>query len=80
LHVILSIESTYDLKQTRLPMRFGEVKSPQLSTSELLEVNAIFFMIGRILENLIPKVMKVYSWDIPQTVMLTGFLKKEQRL
>jgi len=42
-------------------MRFGEVKSPQLSTSELLEVNAIFFVIGRILENLIPKVMKVYS-------------------
>jgi len=29
-------------------MRFGEERSPQLSTSELLEVNTIFFMIGRI--------------------------------
>lgn len=58
-------------------MRFGEVKSPQLSTSELLEVDAIFFVIGRILENLIPKMMKVYSWDIPQTVVLTGFSIKE---
>jgi hypothetical protein len=61
-------------------MRFGEVKSPQLSTSELLEVNAIFFMIGRILGNLIPKLMKVYSWGIPQTVVLIGFSIKEQRL
>jgi hypothetical protein len=46
-------------------MRFGEVKSPQLSILEFLEVNVIFFVIGRILGNLIPKVMKVYSWDIP---------------
>jgi hypothetical protein len=58
-------------------MRFGEVKSPQLSTSKLLEVNAIFFVIGRILGNVMPKVMKVYSWGIPQTVVLTGFSIKE---
>jgi hypothetical protein len=32
-----------------------------LSTSELLEVNAIFFVIGRILKNLIQKMIKVYS-------------------
>jgi hypothetical protein len=61
-------------------MRFGEVKSPQLSTSKLLEVNAISFMTGRILGNLIPKVMKVYSWGIPQTVVLLGFSIREQRL
>jgi hypothetical protein len=61
-------------------MRFGEVKSPQLSTSKFLEVNAIFFVIGRILEYLIPKVIEVYSWGIPQAVVLTGFSIKEQRL
>jgi hypothetical protein len=62
-------------------MRFGEVKSPKLSsTLELLEVNAIFFVIGRILGNLIPKVMKVYSWGIPQTVALAGSTIKGQRL
>jgi hypothetical protein len=61
-------------------MRFGQVKSPQKSTSELLEVNVIFFVIGRILEYLIPKVMKVYSWGIPQTIVLIGSSIKEQRL
>jgi hypothetical protein len=61
-------------------MRFGEGKSPQKSTSEILEVNAISFVTGRILENLIPKEMKVYSWGIPQTVLLIGFSIKEQRL
>jgi hypothetical protein len=54
------------------------VKSPQLSTSEFLEVNAIFFVIGRIFGNLIPKVMKVNSWGIPQTVVLTGFSIEER--
>jgi hypothetical protein len=61
-------------------MRFGEVRSSQLSTSELLEVNAILFVIVRILGNLIPKVMKVYSWGIPQIVVLVGFSIKEQKL
>jgi hypothetical protein len=61
-------------------MRFGEVKSPQLSTSELLEVNATSFMTGKILGNLIPKVMKAYSWGIPQTVVLIGCSINEQRL
>jgi hypothetical protein len=61
-------------------MRFGKVKSPQYNTSELLDVNAISFVIGTILGNLIPKVMKVYSWGIPQIVVLTGFSIKEQRL
>jgi hypothetical protein len=61
-------------------MRFGEVKSPQLSISKLLEVNVIFFVIGRILRNLIPKEMKLYSWDIPQTVVLTGCSIKRQIL
>jgi predicted KAP-like P-loop ATPase len=61
-------------------MKFGNVRIPQLSTSELLEVNAIFFVIGRTLGNLIPKVMKVYSWGIPQTVVFTRFSIKEQRL
>jgi hypothetical protein len=61
-------------------MKFGEVRSPELSTSKLLEVNAIFFVIGRISKNLIPKVMKVYSWDIPQSVVLTDSSIKEQRL
>jgi hypothetical protein len=60
-------------------MRFGEERSPQLSTSELLEVNAIFFEIRKILENLIPKVMKVYSWGTP-TVVHTWSLIKEQKL
>jgi hypothetical protein len=32
-------------------MKFGEVRSPQLSTSELLEVDVIFFVIGRTLGN-----------------------------
>jgi hypothetical protein len=35
-------------------------------------------VIGRILGNLIPKVMKVYSWGIPQTVVLTGCSINEQ--
>jgi hypothetical protein len=61
-------------------MRFGEVKNPQLSILELLEVNATFFVIGRILGNLIPKVMKAYSWGFPQTVVLTGRSINEQRL
>jgi len=61
-------------------MKFGEVRSTQLSTSELLEVDAIFFVIGKILEDLIPKVMKAYSWGTPQTVVLTEFSIKEQRL
>jgi hypothetical protein len=34
----------------------------------------------RDMENLIPRVMKVYSWDMPQTVVLTGYSIKEQRL
>jgi hypothetical protein len=42
-------------------MRFGEERSPQLSTSKILEVNAIFFEIRKMLRNLIPKMMKVYS-------------------
>jgi hypothetical protein len=61
-------------------MKFGEVRSQQLSTSELLEINAIFFVIGKILGNLIPKVMKVYSWGIPQTIVLIESSIKEQRL
>jgi len=60
-------------------MRFGEERSPQLSTSKLLEVNVIFFKIGRILENLISKVMKVYFWGTPLTVVHTGSLIKEQK-
>lgn len=67
-------------KTNMLPMRFDEVKSPQLSTLELLEVNATSFMTGRILGNLIPKLMKLYSWGIPQIVVLTLFSIKEQRL
>lgn len=58
-------------------MKFGEVKGPQLSTSELLEVDVIFFVIGRTLGNLIPKVMKAYSWGTSQTVVLTEFSIKE---
>jgi hypothetical protein len=61
-------------------MKFGEVRSSQLSTLKLLEVDAIFFVIGRTLGNLIPKVMKLYSMGIPQTVMLTGFSIKEEIL
>jgi hypothetical protein len=61
-------------------MRFGEERSPQLSTSELLKVNAIFFEIGRILGNLIPKVMKVYSWGTPPTIVHTGSLIKEHKV
>jgi hypothetical protein len=43
-------------------MKFGEERSPQSSTSKSLKVNVIFFEIGRIWVNLIPKVMKGYSW------------------
>jgi hypothetical protein len=61
-------------------MRFGKERSPQSSTSESLEVNVIFFEIGRIWENLIPKVMKGYSCGTPPNVVLTGYLIKEQKL
>jgi len=39
--------------------------------------NAISFVTGRILENLIQRATKVYFWDIPQIVVLTGFSIKE---
>jgi hypothetical protein len=58
-------------------MKFGEVRSSQLSTLKLLEVDAIFFVIGRTLGNLITKVMRAYSWGTPQTVVLTKFSIKE---
>jgi hypothetical protein len=37
-------------------------------------------MTGRILGNLIRRVMKAYFWDIPQPVVPTEFSIKEQRL
>jgi hypothetical protein len=46
-------------------MKSGEVRNLLSSISKLLEVNAIYFVTGRILESSIPKVMKAYSWDIP---------------
>jgi len=46
----------------------------------LLGVNVIYFMTGKILENLIPRVMKASSWDIPQTIELIGSSIKEQIL
>jgi hypothetical protein len=61
-------------------MRFGKERSPQSSTSGSLEANVIFFEIGRIWENLIAKVMKEYFWGTPPTVVLTGYLIKEQKL
>jgi hypothetical protein len=61
-------------------MRFGEERSPQSSTSEYLEVIVIFFEIGRIWENLIPKVLKGYSRGTPPRVVLTGYLIQEQKL
>jgi hypothetical protein len=61
-------------------MRFGEERSPMPSTTKYLEVNVVFFETGRIWKNLIPKVMKGYSWATQPTVMLTGFLSKEQKL
>jgi len=59
-------------------MRYGEERSPQSNTSGSLEVNATFFEIEKIWENLIPKVMKEYSWDTPPTVVLTGFSIKNR--
>jgi accessory gene regulator protein AgrB len=50
-------------------MRFGEVRNPLLNISELLVVYAIYYETGKILESLILKVMKAYSWDTPPTVM-----------
>jgi hypothetical protein len=61
-------------------MKFGEERSPQSSTSKSMEVNVIFFEIGRIWVNLIPKVMQGYSWGTPPTVTLTRCLIKEQKL
>jgi hypothetical protein len=58
----------------------GEERSPQSSTSKSLEVNVIFFEIGKIWKNLTPKVMKGYSWGSPPIVVLTGYLIKEQKL
>jgi hypothetical protein len=60
-------------------MKFGKVRSPQLSTSELLEVDVTFFVIGRTLGNLIPKVMKAYSWGTPQIVVLIEFSIKRTK-
>jgi hypothetical protein len=45
-----------------------------------LEVNAISFVTGRILGNLIRREMKAYFWDIPQPVVLTEFSIKDKRL
>jgi hypothetical protein len=61
-------------------MRYGEERSPQSSISSTLEVSATFFEAEKIRENLIPKVMKEYSWDTPPTVMLIGYSTKEQQL
>jgi hypothetical protein len=61
-------------------MTFGKERSLESSTSRSLEVNVIFFETRRIWENFIPKVTKGYSWATPPTVVLTGFLTKEQKL
>jgi hypothetical protein len=80
LPVTLSIESTCGQKPTRLFMRYGEERGPQSSISGFLEVSATSFETEKIWENLIPNVMKEYSWDTPPTVMLIGYSTKEQEL
>jgi len=61
-------------------MRYGEERSPHSSISIFLEVSATFFETKKVWENLIPIVIKEYSWDTPPTVVLTGYSTKEQKL
>jgi hypothetical protein len=47
---------------------------------KIFGINVIYLVTGKIWGNLIPRVMKASSWDIPQTVRLIGSSTKEQKL
>jgi hypothetical protein len=77
-HIINRVYLRPETNKTPYEIRRG--KKPTVKYFKTLEVNAISFVTGRILGSLIPRVMKVYSWDTPQTVVPTGSSIKGQRL
>jgi len=72
-----SLPKARKAKTNKTPYEIWRGKKPTVKYFRTFEVNALSFVIGRIFGNLIPKVMKVYSWGIPQTFVLTEFSIKE---
>lgn len=67
-------------KTIKTPYEIWRGKKPTVKYFRTFGSNAISFVTGRILESLIPRAMKEYSWGIPETVELTRSSIKEQRL
>jgi hypothetical protein len=74
-HIINKVYLRPETNKT--PYEIWRGKKPTVKYFRTFGSNAISFVTGRILENLIQRATKVYFWDIPQIVVLTGFSIKE---
>jgi hypothetical protein len=62
-HIINRVYSRPETNKT--PYEIWRGKKPTVKYFKTFGTNAIYFVTGRILGSLIPRVMKVYFWDIP---------------
>ena len=62
-------------------MSYGREESQMLSILEFLEVLVSFSRIGRMWENLTPKVMKEYFWDTsPLAKLIRVYTKRTKKM